>query len=59
MHDYTTKFLRLTEHNELQEPKAQEVARYLDGLKSTFRNRTRVQSLYIVPEAQNMALNAE
>ncbi|KAL8126377.1 hypothetical protein AgCh_013608 [Apium graveolens] len=55
----TTEFMRLSEQNNLYETQGEQVARYLEGLKSFIRDRIRVQALRNLTEAKNMALKAE
>ncbi|XP_012849859.1 PREDICTED: uncharacterized protein LOC105969631 [Erythranthe guttata] len=59
VHEYTAEFMRLLERNNLRENENQQVARYLNGLRSNIRDRIGLQPVYNVDNAQGMALRAE
>ncbi|PKI59980.1 hypothetical protein CRG98_019626 [Punica granatum] len=59
VHDYTAKFLRLAERNALNESESQQVARYMEGLKPTIRDKIGVQMVATVDDARSLALKAE
>ncbi|PKI78185.1 hypothetical protein CRG98_001420 [Punica granatum] len=59
VHDYTAEFLRLAECNALNESKSQQVARYMEGLKPTIRDKIGVQMVAMVDDARSLALKAE
>ncbi|CAL8995716.1 unnamed protein product, partial [Prunus brigantina] len=57
--EYTYEFLRLAEHNNLEETHRHMVTRYITGLKSPLHEKIGLQTLWTVHEAHNMALKAE
>ncbi|KAI3701642.1 hypothetical protein L6452_26873 [Arctium lappa] len=57
--DYTTEFLRLTNRNEIGESEGQKVARYISGLKTSIKDKIRLQNVWTVTEASCLALKAE
>ncbi|PKI61147.1 hypothetical protein CRG98_018467 [Punica granatum] len=59
VHDYTVEFLRLAERNALNESKSQQVARYMEGLKPTIRDKIGMQMVATVDDARSLALKAE
>ncbi|XP_031402580.1 uncharacterized protein LOC116212147 [Punica granatum] len=59
VHDYTAEFLRLAERNALNELESQQVARYMEGLKPTIRDKIGVQMVATVDDARSLALKAE
>ena len=59
MKEYTTEFFRLIERNQLSKGENQQASRYLSGLKQTIRDKIRVQMVFNVQEARNLAMKAE
>ncbi|PKI60575.1 hypothetical protein CRG98_019051 [Punica granatum] len=59
VHDYTAEFLRLAEHNALNESESQQVARYMEGLKPTIRDKIGLQMVATVDDTRSLALKAE
>ncbi|CAN0863002.1 hypothetical protein LINGRAHAP2_LOCUS8603 [Linum grandiflorum] len=57
--EYTTEFLRLTEHNQLGETEGKKVMRYITGLKGSIQENMRLQTVWTVTEASTLALNVE
>ncbi|CAN0886041.1 hypothetical protein LINGRAHAP2_LOCUS15259 [Linum grandiflorum] len=57
--EYTTEFLRLTEHNRLGETEGKKVMRYINGLKGSIQEKMRLQTMWTVTEASTLALKVE
>lgn len=57
--EYMDEFLRFSERNQLGETESQRVERYLSGLRPLIQERIGLQTMWSVPEAQNLALKAE
>ncbi|CAM8963295.1 unnamed protein product [Rhodiola kirilowii] len=43
--EYTTEFLRMSEHNDLKETDNQKVARYISGLKGSIQEKMGLQTV--------------
>ncbi|CAN0846753.1 hypothetical protein LINGRAHAP2_LOCUS4606 [Linum grandiflorum] len=57
--EYTTEFLRLTEHNRLGDSEGKKVMRYINGLKGSIQEKMRLQTVWTVSEASTLALKVE
>lgn len=49
--NHTAEFLRLAERNALNESESQQVARYMEGLKPTIRDKIGVQMVSTMDDA--------
>ncbi|CAN0903013.1 hypothetical protein LINGRAHAP2_LOCUS22325 [Linum grandiflorum] len=57
--EYTTEFLRFLERNKLGDTKGQKVTRYINGLKGSIQEKTRLQTVWTITEASTLAMKAE
>ena len=56
---YTEEFQRLQARNELSETEAQQVARFIRGLRVAIQDRVSLQAIFSITEAINSATRAE
>ena len=54
VHEYTTKFMRLAERNDLRESEGQQAIKYLERLKQQIKDKIGVQAMRNLHEAKNM-----
>ena len=59
VYEYTVKFIRLAECNDLRENEGQQETMYLEGLKQQIRKKIGVQVMKNLHNANNLALKAE
>jgi hypothetical protein len=56
---YIEEFHRLSSRNNLLETDAQQVSRFIGGLRLTIQNRVSMQTIYSLNEAMNLAIKAK
>ena len=56
---YTEEFQRLQARNELLKAEAQQVARFIGGLRVAIQDRVSLQAIFSITEAINLATRAE
>ncbi|CAN0887631.1 hypothetical protein LINGRAHAP2_LOCUS15640 [Linum grandiflorum] len=57
--EYTTEFLRLSEHHKLGETEGKKIMRYINGLKGSIQEKMILQIVWTVIEASTLALKVE